>query len=352
MAITLEDIEHLSVEVGALVDAGLPLEGHLASAGSGYGNRLQQLTTAISKGLEEGRSLEDTVRDNSIGAPRMLAAGIAAGVKTGRVSQTVEMLGDMAHDMIDLRRRVIRSITYPLSVVVVAVLLFLLFIRGFLAQVRMLFDDPDVIPSAAFVWLTDFDQQYWWWPLLFPAAAVICLTVWVISGRADALTFRGPERAMFLVPGVRGLVRDLHFYNLSRLLCLMIERETPLPDALQLAGACSGSGNLDQACQTMAERIQRGDLPEVARNEDWKPGDLPPMLLTCLRQASGHEEQLRQRLSSVAGYYRRRLDVSVTWLRNIVPVALFVTVGGGTVLLYGLSVFWPVAEIYQGLMVQ
>ncbi len=351
MSITLEDIENLSIEVKALVDAGLPLQGNLAAAGSGHGRRLQELTSSISKGLESGETLEETVRSNSHGAPRILAAGIVAGVKTGQLSETVETLGDLAHDMGELRRRVFQSMTYPLSVVVVAVTLFMLFIRGFLAQVRILFEDPDIVSSRAFAWIAEMDRQYWWWPALLLVAAALWLIIWVASGRANSLSFRGPERAMFLVPGVRGLVRDLHFYNLSRLLSLMIERETPLTDALQMAGACSGSDSLDRACQETAKRIQTGDIPAIGKDEDWEPGMMPPMLMTCLRQASSNEEQLRLRLASVSGYYRRRLEVSVTWLRNVVPVALFVLVGGGTVLLYGLSVFWPVAEIYQGISV-
>ena len=350
MSITLEDIENLSIEVRALVQADLPLQSHLAAAGDGHGKRLQQLTKSISAGLEQGKSLEETVRDNAVGVPRMVVASIAAGVRTGKLGESIEMLGDMAHDMIDLRRRVVQSITYPLTVVAVATLLFFLFIRHFLASVRRMFDDPDTSPSEWFLWMADFDQQYWWWPLLFPACAAVALIVWVASGRAASLTFRGPERIMFLVPGVRGLVRDLHFYNLSRMLSLMIERETPLPDALQLAGACSGSRSLDQACQAAAKRIQHGDIPAIGRDEDWQPGAMPPMLMTCLRQATQHEEQLNNRLGSVTGYYRRRLDTSVAWLRNIVPVVMFVVVGGGTVLLFGLSVFWPISEIYRNLI--
>lgn len=350
MSITLEDVENLSIEVRALVKAGLPLQGHLAAAGAGHGQRLQQLTKSISSGLEEGKSLEETVRANSAGVPRIVAASIAAGVRTGKLAESIEMLGDMAHDMIELRRRVVQSMTYPLTVVALATMLFFVFIRRFLASVRWMFDDPDASPSEWFLWLSDLDQQYSWWPMIFPVIAAMIALVWVVSGRATSLTFRGPERLMFLVPGVRGLVRDLHFYNLSRMLSLLIERETPLTDALQLAGACSCSENLDQACQVAAERIQRGDVPAIGRDEDWKPGAMPPMLMTCLRQTTESEQQLCQRLRSVTGYYRRRLDVSVGWLRNVVPVVMFVVVGGGTVLLYGLSVFWPISEIYRNLI--
>jgi len=347
MPITLEDIENLSHEVQALVKAGLPLEGHLAEAGIGHGARLQALTRSISDSLQSGDSLEEAVRDNQPGAPRMLAAAVVAGVQTGRLGETIEMLGDMAHDLIDLRRRILQSMTYPITVLAVALLLFFVFVRHFLAMVRVLFDDPEAIASDWFVWLIDLDAQYWWWPALFPLAGVICLLVWLLSGRATSLSFRGPERLMFAIPGVKGLVRDLHFYNLCRMLSLMVERQIPLTDALQLAGACSGNHNLDQACQDTAQRLQRGQIPSIGGGDEWQPGQLPPMLLTCLRQAADNEQQLGHRLSGISGFYRRRLDISVSWLKNVIPIALFVVVGGGTVMLYSLTVFWPVFEVYR-----
>jgi len=350
MPVTLEDIEDLSIEVKALVAAGLPLEGHLAAAGAGHSRRLQELTKSLSTAMQDGQSLELAVRNNKQGAPRILASAVAAGIRTGQLSESVEMLGDLAHDMVDMRRRVLRAIAYPLTIMAVAAMLFVMFIRGFLYRVDGFLDDSHNPGSEWFVWLIDLDRSYSWWPLTLPVIGVLCVLFWLLSGRANSLTFRGPERLLLLLPGVRGLIRDLHFCNLSRLLAMLVERETPLPDALQLAGACSGSRSLDQACQTMARRVQAGDIPAVGADEDWLPGAMPPMLMTCLRQASAHEQQFRDRLHSVAGYYRRRLDVSVLWLQNVVPVVMFVLLGGGTVLLFALTVFWPVFEVYQNVI--
>ncbi|MEO1983040.1 MAG: type II secretion system F family protein, partial [Fuerstiella sp.] len=110
-----------------MVAAGLPLESNLARAGQGHGRRLEQLTESISTSLSDGLSLEETIRTNKVGAPRMLAAAVAAGVRTGQLGGTIEMLGDFADDLVDLRQRVLQSITYPLTIVAMALLLFFVF---------------------------------------------------------------------------------------------------------------------------------------------------------------------------------------------------------------------------------
>ena len=152
---------------------------------------------------------------------------------------------------------------------------------------------------------------------------------------------------MYLIPGVRGTVRELRFYNLARILSLLVERDLPLNDALRLSGACSGSKYLEAACMEAANRVERGELPGISDSREWNPGDLPPLLAVGVRQAVLHEEQLTQRLSGIVGYYRRRLHTSLVWLQSVVPVALLMVIAGTAVILYSLTVFWPVVQIFQ-----
>ncbi|HIE99605.1 MAG TPA: hypothetical protein EYG03_03680 [Planctomycetes bacterium] len=348
-SVTLEDIRNLSTEVQALVAAGLPLESNLARAGQGHGRRLEQLTESISTSLSDGLSLEETIRTNKVGAPRMLAAAVAAGVRTGQLGGTIEMLGDFADDLVDLRQRVLQSITYPLTIVAMALLLFFLFVRHFLAAIGHILDDAAaaVQTSSPLRQAIALDAQFWWWPLLFPAVGLLMALTWVVSGRASSMAFKGPEKVLLLLPGVGGMIRDLQFYTLTRMLSLMVERELPLPDSLLLAGACCGNSELDAACQQTASELQKGNVPVPGKNENWQPGNLPPLLLACVRNCSQREDQFKERLGSVVAYYGRRLSVSLSWLRNIIPVAMLLVIGGGTVAMYGLTVFLPITELYR-----
>lgn len=346
MPVNLQDISNLSAEVKALVDAGLPLEANLAAAGSGHGRRLEKMAQSISESLASGKSLDETIRSESVGAPRLLAAAVAAGVRSGRLGEAVEMLGDMANDLVDLRRRILQSVSYPLTVAAMGLLLFCLFIRTFLFQVDQLLADHS-FDYSVLRYLVELDRTYWWWPGILPAAGVLCLLFWVVSGRAASMAFRGPERVFLLLPGVRSMIRDLRFYNLARMFAMMVERGLPLHEALQLAGACCGSSALDDACRVAAAKVEKGNPPDDRGTAEWQPGRLPPLLASGLHQTHLHEAQLLERLRGITGYYRRRLQVSILWLKNIVPVAMFVIIGGGSVALYALTVFWPVAEIYR-----
>lgn len=60
----------------------MPLE-ELSDAGRGRGRRLQQLTQAISDGLNQGQSLEELVQKESAIEGRMLASAVGARVAAG-----------------------------------------------------------------------------------------------------------------------------------------------------------------------------------------------------------------------------------------------------------------------------
>lgn len=347
MSVTLEDIQNLSTEVRDLVKAGLPLETHLATAGRGHGKRLEQLTEEINRSLSAGHSLDDTIRQNQFGAPRILAAAVAAGVRTGRLGESIEMLGDMAGDLVSLRQRILQSISYPLTIVAMGLLLFCIFIRNFFWRMKAIVDDPHVDAAPMLKYLLELDRTYWWWPYVFPVLGAIGLVMWFVSGRAASMTFRGPERLLLVLPGVRGLIRDLRFYSLSRMLAMLVERQVPLSESLLLAGACTGDDSLDDACRRTAAEIEQGAVSSLGMSSSWQPGALPPLLAACLMRFSAHEDQLRERLKGLSAYYQRRLQLSVLLLRNVVPVAMFVIIGGGTVVLYAMTVFWPVTEIYR-----
>jgi type II secretory pathway component PulF len=134
------------------------------------------------------------------------------------------------------------------------------------------------------------------------------------------------------------------------MLSLLTERGLPLQDALTLAGGASGSSRLDFACREMAARVQRGQpitddaLPWTSRKKQ-----LPSLLRVCLKQVEHQEARMVHRLRSVADFYRNRLQRNSAWVKLLMPVVLFIVIGGGCVLLYAAMIFWPVTELYRNL---
>jgi general secretion pathway protein F len=349
VSLTLEDIQHLSEEVHALVKAGLPLERHLAAAGSGRSQRLKVMTESIAAELQTGKPLQQVVAAHGDGGSRMLAAAIAAGVRSGNLSTTIETMGDFAKDLVDLRRRLLSSLAYPALVVAVAWIMVALFLQTTLDRIYVTGLQMEIPFHPILRVVLRWNSEMPWLHYLLPVLCGILSLFWIGSGRASAMVFRGPELLILLLPGIRPVIRDLRFYTMSRILSVLIEKEVPLPDALRLAGAVSGNRGLDLAGNTVADAIENGATTQLPRGGRWKTGQLPPMLFACLQNAGDSEQRFLMRLRGASDLYRSRVEMGLLWVRSVLPVSIFLIVGGGTMTMYAASVFWPVLEIYRNL---
>lgn len=348
--LSLEDIQHLSEEISHLVRAGMPLEESLAEAGKGRGRRFQAVAESISNGLNRGQPLRELVNQEAVGAPRMLASAVGAGVRSGDLGLAVELMGDFASDVVTLRNKLFHSAMYPLTIMAVASLLIVIVIQHALEVFLETIVSWNIAIHPWLQWFLEFNRDVPGWTLFFPIAGFLLLLLWTVSGRAAAMTFRGPERLLLLLPGVQSLVRDLQTYTVVRMMSLLIERGLPLQEALILAGGACGSARLERACRDSAARIETGQSAvDNGLNAGSAGKGLPPLLRVSLKQVQHDEERLVHRLRSVAEFYRNRLERNATWIRLTMPVLMFVMVGGGTVLAYGMMVFWPMTEIYSNL---
>lgn len=371
MSLTLEDFQQLSSEIEHLVRAGLPLEQSLVAASGGRGERLVGLSERITAELKTGKSLADIVGQQSLGTPRMLTAAVAAGIRSDNLAVTIEMMGDFASDIVSLRQRLLAAATYPMTIVVTAAFLMILLVRHCLVRTYDSILGLEVQVHPVLLQLLKWNSLYPEWVFIFPAAAMLLLIYWILTGRAASLAFRGPERLLLLLPGVGVLVRDLQQYTMTRMLGLLTDRQIPLDEALILAGGASGSARLQLASERVAEDVRRGaslakpskeiadegadkglnyrDVMDLFAQGKRPASGLPSLLEVSLSQVDRDESRLVQRLRSVAEFYRGRLERNTAWLKILMPIVTFIVIGGGCVVLYAAMVFWPAAELYRNL---
>lgn len=369
MKLSLEDFQQLSTEIEHLVRAEMPLEQSLAAASDGRGKRLMQAADVIMKKLEAGESLAEIVADKSLGVPRILSSAIAAGVRSNNLAVTIELMGTFAADIIQLRQRLLSALTYPIAIVATAGVLTMVFLTSAMERLYESIQELEIPVDSWLMKLLQWNNQYPEWVLIFPAIAVVFILLWLFSGRASSLTFRGPERLLLLLPGVGALIRDLQQYTMTRMMSLLTARDVPLDEAVLLAGGASGNAKLQLACDEVAEQIRAGrslgeqpkhnvtsgqsdgfqykEAMNLFASRKTRKHLLPPLLEASLAQVDRNEACLSQRLHSVAEFYRGRLERNATWIRMLMPVAAFIVIGGGSVVLYASALFWPVAQIYS-----
>src|SRR5260370_24248214 len=137
-----ESLIALNEEIAGMARAGLPLDQGLAALAREMGKgRLQEVTGAIAKDLKAGQTLPEALERQSGHMPPFYAGLVAAGIRTGRISEVVATLMGYAGSVINLRTIVLDAVFYPSVILLFAGCLFGFVTLFILPQFDLIFRD-------------------------------------------------------------------------------------------------------------------------------------------------------------------------------------------------------------------
>ncbi|HUY91374.1 MAG TPA: type II secretion system F family protein [Pirellulales bacterium] len=325
-------------EIAALVRAGVPLESGLLGLGADLPGRLGRTVESLGQRMSRGQTLVEALEAERPHLPRLYAAVVAAGVRSGRLGAALEGLAITARQMIELRAMAGAALVYPLIVVSLAYALWIGFVLWIAPAVEPGYRSFEA-PSAD--WLRRFAESgatvAYWGPAI-PLAVLIALAVWWRqSGQALTVHSQSAGRFFGWVPGLRRLLFWSQAGAFADVMALLIEQEVPFDEAIVLAAEASGGSKLCDEAQRVAGAVREGralgDCLALAPS-------FPP-LLAWLIQTGQQRGTLALALRHSAETYRQRARQRGDATRLFLPIVLTAVVGGGTVLLYAVLLFWP-----------
>lgn len=344
-AFSIEQLIALNDEIASLVRGGVPLELGLHESGSDSAGVLQEISQSLAARMSAGSSLPEALHAEERRLPATYRTVVEAGVRAGRLPAALEAISNYARELADLRRRITLALLYPFIVVVLAYLLFGVFIVQMVRRLREtyeLFRLPVHWSLQMLSGVTEWVVLWWWVPLLCFAAVVVW---WTMTGGARMLTFSGAARPLGWIPYVGRITRYFQYANFSDLLALMVEHQVPLSEGLRLTADATGDARLRRSGKQLAESIERS---EPMGGSDHRRFGFPPFLywvLTCGQTSGGLAKLLRH----AASIYRRQGVNLSHWLKIVFPVVAAVVIGGGVTVLYTLSLFGPLAQLWNDL---
>jgi type II secretory pathway component PulF len=139
------------------------------------------------------------------------------------------------------------------------------------------------------------------------------------------------------------MIRGSHTATFLEMLALLVQNQTPLPEAVTLAGDASGDPGTIHAARQMAHALQDGQSPTASDRSTFPP--LVKWLLLC----SGRENVLLPAIQHAAASYHRRARYQSDMLRLFLPVILTVLVGGLVTAVYALALCIPYVLLLHSL---
>lgn len=342
-----DELIALNEEVSSLVRAGVALPAGLRALATDSSGGLSQVSAQLAERMERGETLTQALAGMGDAVPSVYAAVIESGHRAGRLPEALETMTRLAKSAQEIRNQLMLAAILPLTVVVTAYALFVAFVVFMVPQLQQTYVALDVPQNWWINGLVRLGETAKYWAAIPPLA---CLFGWIVLRLLRLRTSDGAVsgglfevRGFRWVPGIRSVARTWHWANFADIWSLLVSHNVVLHEAIYLASRATGDRRIIRTADGWIAQLQSGrSLPECFAGRQPIP--------TAFRWLSGDlEGQLVPVLTRISNLLRRRARYQADWLKVLVPVGMVIFIGGGVTLVYGLTLFYTMAELYNGL---
>ena len=344
------ELAELNEQLLGLVRAGLPLAPSIAAmARFMSGRQGRAVAQTLERDIASGLSLAEALERQPAAFPPLCRAMMRAGEASGSVERVLACLTDYSRAMAETRNRVVETITYPLVLVAAAFMLAMFMLIKVVpvlneGMMHDLFEYPRPAALLFGAWASLSDLAAANIPAVFAVffvvfAAIIWLCVPCPGGR---LRFRWADAFRLRMPLFGKLNKMGTMSQFCRALGMLVEARTPLPEALELAGAASGNLVIEAAGRRAMEGVKAG-------------GELGDSLIRAghfdaslcwLAQNGENQHTLAETLSTLAGTYESNAERHRRWVLMALGPATTIVIG----LFVGLMFFSVYGPLIAGIM--
>ncbi len=323
-------------QFATMIDAGLPLVKCLELLGDNEEHKtFKRIIGEVKGDIEQGTTLSDAMAKHPGAFDELYTNLVAAGEVAGILDTVMNRLAQQIEKSQKLRRRVKSAFTYPVIVLVVAIVIVIGMLYKIIPTFAEMFDDmgdgaelPG--PTQLVMSMSEFVQSYFLLMAGGMAAFVVVMT---------AILKYEPTRAVFddlllKVPIFGDLVKKTATARFTRTLGTMVASGVPIVDSLDIVAKTSGNMTVEKGILYVKDRISEGQNMVDPLMET---GIFPPMVVQMIGvgEATGALDTM---LNKIADFYEDEVDVAVenltAMLEPIMMVGLGSIVGGMLIAMY------------------
>ncbi|MGM0558884.1 MAG: type II secretion system F family protein [Myxococcota bacterium] len=333
--VPLKSLVVFTRQFATMVDAGLPLVQCLDLLGNAEPNQnFKKIILKIKSDIEAGSTLADAMSKHPAAFDNLYVSLVAAGEVAGILDTILNRLAKQIEKAQELRRKVKSAFSYPVIVLVIAVLVVFILLYKVIPTFQNMFQDmgggelPG--PTQFVIELSEFVQSNF---LLLTGG------MFLLAIGATAFMRYEPTRAMFdravlKAPLFGPLVRKTAVARFTRTLGTMVSSGVPIVDSLEIVAQTAGNMTVEKAILHVRDKISEGQNMVDPLMET---GVFPPMVVQMIGvgESTGALDTM---LAKIADFYEDEVDVAVdnltSMLEPLLMVFLGIVVGGMLIAMY------------------
>jgi type IV pilus assembly protein PilC len=321
-----------------MIDAGLPLVQCLDILGKQQDNKtFKRILLQVKEDVESGSTFADALKKHPKPFDELYVNLVAAGEVGGILDTILNRLAVYIEKALKLRKKVKSAMTYPATIVGIAVIVIAVILIFVIPSFEKMFADFGgelPAPTRFVINLSNIIQRY---ILVFVGVAM--LGSWLFKRYYRTPAGRLQMDALFLRLPIAGiLIRKVAVAKFSRTLGTMISSGVPILDGLDIVAKTAGNKIVENAIYKVRQSISEGKTIAEPLEQS---GVFPPMV--CQMVAVGEQSgAIDTMLNKIADFYDDEVDDAVGNLTAMMEPLLMLflgTVVGGLVIAMYLPIF-------------
>lgn len=322
--ITQEDITVFTRQLSTMIKAGLPLMQAFEIVARGHGNpSMTEMLMEIRGEVEQGSSLSRAFSNHPKYFDRFYCNLVAASETGGVLESLLDKLAIYKEKTQAIRKKVKTALTYPVSVIAVAIgLVFVMMIFVLPAFKEVYANMGAELPALTqtVMDMSDFFVSYGWMVLIALGFAIygflkLKARSIKIQRRMDAILLR--------MPIFGDIVRKGTIARWGRTTATLIAAGVPLVDVLDSTAGAAGNLIYEEATREIRTRVIQG----LSMTSGMRATELFPNMMLQMSSIGEESGSLDDMLNKAAEFYEDEVDNAVGRLSAMMEPIIIVILG-------------------------
>lgn len=322
--ITQEDITVFTRQLSTMIKAGLPLMQAFEIVARGHGNpSMTEMLMEIRSNVEQGSTLSRAFSNHPKYFDRFYCNLVAAGETGGVLESLLDKLAVYKEKTQAIRKKVKTALTYPVSVIAVAIgLVFVMMIFVLPAFKEVYANMGAELPALTqtVMDMSDFFVSYGWMVLIALGFAIygflkLKARSIKIQRRMDAILLR--------MPIFGDIVRKGTIARWGRTTATLIAAGVPLVDVLDSTAGAAGNLIYEEATREIRTRVIQG----LSMTSGMRATELFPNMMLQMSSIGEESGSLDDMLNKAAEFYEDEVDNAVGRLSAMMEPIIIVILG-------------------------
>lgn len=330
-----KDIAMASRQLATMMKAGVPLVQSFDIIGRGHEKpAVQELLLGVKADIEGGNTMADSLRKHPKHFDDLFCDLVDAGEQSGALEGMLDRIATYKEKTEALKSKIKKALSYPIAVVVVAVIVTSILLVKVVPQFREIFQGfgADLPAFTLFViGISDFMVAYWWM-FLFGIVGFIIGYKKLYDSSKNVRDRQ--DKALLKAPVIGAILHKAAVARFARTLSTTFAAGVPLVEALGSAAGASGNALYRDAIFKVRDDVTTGMQLNLSM---LSTGVFPNMVvqMVAIGEESGSIDAM---LTKIADIYEQEVDDAVdglsALLEPIIMSVLGVLVGGLIIAMY------------------